>query len=350
MADAAPATLTVTTHLTPAQQDEVTALVERAAAQDEHRAVNDAGLLALRSNPDAPRSDPDEPRDPRDEEPVRPGPLHVLAHQPGAGSSTGQATALVGYAQAVWESDGPVAALVVDPDRRQRGIGAALWRALAQQSPEPLRSWATGNTPAAQALAASQGLQPIRTLLVLGRSLDGDLPPTEPPAGITIRTFRPDQPGDITGWLQVNSRAFASHPEQGSMTRADFEQRMAEPWFDPAGLFLAVRPNQSGPTSGTDASSQEEIVGFHWTKREPGATAGEVYVIGVDPTAGVRGLGTPLLGAGLHYLRDTGATTVDLYVEADNTRALSLYRRYGFGPVTSDVMYSAPAAQSDGHG
>ncbi len=82
----------------------------------------------------------------------------------------------------------------------------------------------------------------------------------------------------------------------------------------------------------------------------PGAAGGEVYVIGVDPTAGVRGLGTPLLGAGLRHLRSTGATTVDLYVEADNVRALSLYRRYGFSPLTSDVMYAAPARQADGLG
>ena len=345
MADPAPATLTVTTHLAPAQQDEVMALVERAATLDGHRAVNDAGLLALRSS-----SSESESGQPTGES-ARHAPVHVLAT---VDSATTGPTSLVGYAQAVWEEDGPVAALVVDPDHRRQGIGAALWQMLAQQSTEQLRAWATGNTPAAQALAASQGLQPVRTLLVLGRSLDGELPPTGPPTGVTIRGFDPDRPGDIDGWLRVNSRAFASHPEQGSMTRADFEQRMAEPWFDPAGLFLAARPAQfatqsSAPTD-EQADEQEEIIGFHWTKREPGAATGEVYVIGVDPTAGIRGLGTPLLGAGLRYLRDTGATAVDLYVEADNVRALSLYRRYGFTPVTSDVMYSVPPARSNGLG
>ena len=37
----------------------------------------------------------------------------------------------------------------------------------------------------------SLGLRPVRTLQILARPLSGDLPPAEPLAGITIRTFRP---------------------------------------------------------------------------------------------------------------------------------------------------------------
>ena len=43
---------------------------------------------------------------------------------------------------------------------------------------------------------------------------------------------------------------------------------------------------------------------------------------------------------GSRHLREIGATEVDLYVEADNERALALYRRYGFSRVTADVMYA----------
>ena len=316
MAEPSPATLTVTDDPSPTEQQQVIDLVGRAAAVDGHASVNEAGLLALRS----------------DSGDNAAGTLsrHVLGRDPGSGD-------LIGYAQAIGEAAGPVAALVVDPEHRRRGLGSALWRRLAAAIPATLRVWATGDTPAARALATSLGLRPVRTLQVLGRPLTGDLPPADPPAGITIRTFRPGR--DEEAWLAVNARAFAFHPEQGSLTRGDLELRKAEDWFDPAGFFVAVRDDPAAGGSDADAP----IVGFHWTKRVPGSPTGEVYVIGVDPAAGVRGLGTPLLGVGLRHLRDLGASQVDLYVEADNTRALALYRRYGFDLVTADVMYAAPA-------
>lgn len=335
MADPHPAVLTVTVSPSPAQRDQVLALVSRAADRDGHPGVNEAGLLALR------RSRSSAGRDPAlADSPER----HVLAHDPATG-------ALVGYAQAIAEDSGPVAAVVVDPDHRQRGVGGDLWRRLAAETPGRLRVWASGDTAAARALADSVGLRPVRTLQVLGRSLGGDLPPSDPPAGIDIRPFRPGQ--DEDGWLAVNGRAFAHHPEQGSLTRADLDLRMAEPWFDPAGFFLAVRsstaanPGAPAPEVATEGADTS-IVGFHWTKHEAGAATGEVYVIGVDPTAGVRGLGTPLLGAGLRHLRNVGAREVDLYVEADNERALALYHRYGFTLVSADVMYAAPAPAGSG--
>jgi mycothiol synthase len=313
MADPSPAAIAVTERATPAEQDAIAALVHRAADSDGHQAVNEAGLLALRHGPGIAGTS----HRPAVGHPA----VHVLAHASGTGE-------LVGYGQLRWENSGPVAALVVDPDHRRRGVGAALWTALTRHAPAPLRVWASGNGPGARALANRQGLRPVRTLLVLGRSLGGDLPPVDPPDGVIFRTFRPGE--DERDWLTVNASAFATHPEQGSLTRTDLEQRMAEPWFDPAGLFLAVR--------------QGRPIGFHWTKREQGSPIGEVYVIGVDPTAGVPGLGTPLLGVGLRHLRDRGATSVELYVEADNARALALYRRHGFSPVSADVLYAAPGA------
>ena len=312
MAESSPATLSVTDDPAPTEQQQVIALVARAAAQDGHPAVNEAGLLALR------RTDRD----------TDPAPTHVLAHDPDTGD-------LVGYAQAIGQESGPVAALVVAPDRRRRGIGSALWRRLATETSGPLRVWASGDSPAARALAASEGLQPIRTLRVLARSLGGDLPSAAPPAGISLRTFRPGL--DEEEWLAVNARAFALHPEQGSLTRADLEQRKAEAWFDPAGFFLAWREEPAGP----------RLLGSHWTKVHPAGEAGdapvgEVYVLGIDPDAQGTGLGRALTDLGLAHLRARGLSHVLLYVEEDNTAAVALYERSGFTRFMVDVSWRRP--------
>lgn len=227
-------------------------------------------------------------------------------------------------AAAFADGDAPVE-LVVDPEHRRRGHGTALLRRLLDDG--ETRFWAHGDLPSAQDLAASQGLRAIRTLLVL--RLEPESTPDEPstPDGVTIRTFRPD---DVDAVVRVNGRAFASHPEQGAMDRADFERRASSDWFDPAGLFLAVRDRE-----GRDG----EVVGFHWTKVEDGV--GEVYVVGVDPSEQGSGLGTALTARGLRHLWDAGLRTIDLYVEGDNAPALAVYQRLGFTEHARDVLYSA---------
>ena len=60
------------------------------------------------------------------------------------------------------------------------------------------------------------------------------------------------------------------------MDADDLAARMAEPWFDPAGLLVA--------DTGTRAR------GFHWTKQHD-ADLGEVYVVAIDPAAQGQGLG-----------------------------------------------------------
>ncbi len=213
--------------------------------------------------------------------------------------------------------------LVVDPDHRRQGHGGSLLTRLLAAGESQF--WAHGDLPAAQALAASKHLETGRTLLVLRLEM-GVAPEPEPtPDGVTIRMFHPD---DVDAIVQVNGRAFASHPEQGAMDRADFGQRASSDWFDPGGLFVAVR---DGVGRGGD------VVGFHWTKVE--GDVGEVYVVGVDPAEQGSGLGRSLTARGLRHLHDSGIRTVDLYVEGDNEPALAVYRRLGFTEHARDVLY-----------
>jgi mycothiol synthase len=223
-----------------------------------------------------------------------------------------------------------MAELVVHPQSRRRGIGTEMIRAALSKTAGRNRFWAHGTLESARATASAVGLVPVRELVQMRRSLHGITEPSVPD-GIRIRTYA--GPTDDAELLRVNNSAFAQHPEQGGWAPTDLAERRAEKWFDPKGLFLAFDEK-------TDA-----LLGFHWTKvhtDEPGL--GEVYVVGVDPSAQGSGLGGLLTSVGVAYLaRQLAAAahpTVMLYVESDNTAALRTYRRLGFTEHSVDTAYA----------
>ncbi|MCF6523829.1 mycothiol synthase [Streptomyces sp. JJ36] len=274
-------------------------LIDAAARTDGQSAVSEQGRLQLRGG-------------------RRPGVRHLLLRHEGV---------LVGYAQL--EDTDPVEApageLVVHPAHRGRGYGRQLGQALLEASGRRLRVWAHGGHPAGRHLAQLLGLTLFRELRQLRRPLDeNDLPEPVLPEGVTVRTFEPGK--DDAAWLAVNAEAFAHHPEQGSLTQRDLDDRKAEPWFDPHGFFLAFR--------------DDRLVGFHWTKVHSAEQLGEVYVLGVSPSEQGSGLGRALTLLGLRHLaRDRALPTAMLYVDADNGAAMRVYERLGFRTHETDLMY-----------
>jgi len=73
------------------------------------------------------------------------------------------------------------------------------------------------------------------------------------------------------------------------------------------------------------------IAAYCWTKvhTDEVPPVGEVYVIAVDPQYHGRGLGRALTLAGYEHLADAGLTRAMLYVDADNTPAVTLYLDLG---------------------
>ncbi|MFE7973809.1 mycothiol synthase [Streptomyces shenzhenensis] len=284
--------------LSPDQAEAVLELLAAAAGTDGQQAVSEQGRLQLRGG-------------------AREGVSHLLLRVDDE---------LVGYAQ-LEDTDpveAPAAELVVHPSHRGHGHGRALGSALLAASGKRLRVWAHGGHAAARHLAQVLGLTLFRELRQMRRPLTGlQLPEPRLPEGVTVRTFVPGQ--DDAAWLAVNAAAFAHHPEQGSLTQRDLDDRTSEPWFDPAGFFLAERAGQ--------------LVGFHWTKAHAEEQLGEVYVLGVAPGAQGGGLGKALTTVGLRHLAAQGLPTAMLYVDADNTAAVSVYERLGFVTHETDLMY-----------
>lgn len=264
-------------------------------------------------------------------EPLNEAALLALRHHglaDGALWLAGPAAQPQGFA---WVHGGEVD-LVVAPSARRRGAATALAAAVTGALPHAaLSAWSHGNHPAAARLAERLGWERVRDLWVMRRPLT-DLPPLDVAAdraraaGVAVRPFRPG--ADESAFLALNAVAFAQHPEQGRMTREDLDRRMAEPWFDAAGFFVAER-------AGTGAGG---LLGFHWTKvHDADPPVGEVYVVGVSPEAQGTGLGRLLTLTGLHHLAGLGLGEVLLYVEADNAPAIATYSGLGFTHAACDT-------------
>ncbi len=204
-----------------------------------------------------------------------------------------------------------------DPGNRQ-DVGIRLWLRHADD---------IGDT-----VLAAHGFSIERTLLQLRCELplSEALTQTNEASGPHVRPFCVGQDND--SWLASNNRAFADHPEQGGWDRATLAQRQLEPWFDADGFRVV---------SGNVGHASPTIDAWCWTKihNDTQPPMGEIYVIGVDPSAQGRGLGRRLAIDGLSWLASRGLGTGMLYVDADNDAARSLYASLGFAEDHRDRAY-----------
>lgn len=210
------------------------------------------------------------------------------------------------------------------PEIETEALQLLLTRATGEQ-----RFWVHGERPATEAALTNAGFVPARSLYRM--ALDPALLPTgqtraldlTPPAGFSLRAYG-TATNDDAAWVAANAAAFATHPEQGRITIADFAQMRQEPWFDSADLILL------------DAGDQ--LAGSTWVKTlrdtddqatEPGVTC-ELYAVGVRPEYAGKGLGRLLLDVTLARMAEHAPHEVTLYVDGDNTAALRLYESAAF--------------------
>lgn len=237
----------------------------------------------------------------------------------------------VGYAQVTRGTDSWALEFVVDPHHRVPGncIGTDLVRGalevVASEGGGHVHMWIPKPSAEHDEVAAENGLVRGRDLYQMRRPL-----PLGETTDLPTRPFVVGRDEDM--WLDVNNRAFAWHPEQGGWDLATLKQREAEPWFDPEGFLLHER--------------DDVLAGFCWTKihADHDPPLGEIYVIAVNPDFQGTGLGRKLVVAGLDHLARAGLTVGMLYVDAQNTAAVELYKRLGFTIDHIDRAYTIDVA------
>jgi mycothiol synthase len=240
----------------------------------------------------------------------RPGYVGLLGWQPGHDH-------LIAYCQVSRGNDSWALDLVVHPHHRYEmaSIGPQLLseaiNVIREAGGGHVHWWVFEPNEIHKTLAESIGLNEGRTTLQMRVAL-----PLNEATDIVTTPFRSG--ADDERWLAVNNAAFADHLEQGGWTQSTLDSRKQEPWFNPNGFLLL--------------NEGDELAGFCWTKvhLDTAPVLGEIYVIAVHPRFSGKGLGQALAIAGLTHLQRAGISTGMLHVDADNERAVNLYKSLGF--------------------
>ncbi|MDY5585451.1 MAG: GNAT family N-acetyltransferase [Arcanobacterium sp.] len=227
--------------------------------------------------------------------------------------------------------------LAVLPQLRKKGFGAMILRRLQNELGAEFSEfsfWAHGDLPGSRELAKLVGLEAYRKLLVLEKDLLAKNSPLENlplehliPGNSTlkaegfslqdfvIRPIKVSETAELMALVELNQQAFRNHPEQGKLLRENFVERFAQTWFDSELLFGVF--------------IESKLRAYLWLKPES-AEELELYVLGISPHYQGQGLGKILTSLAVHTAIARGYKRVILYVDAENTAAMSTYLRAGF--------------------
>lgn len=199
-------------------------------------------------------------------------------------------------------------------------VGVLLERIEDAADPESL-IWIRAATDEEARAVEAAGYASARRLLVLRRPLDLPIPSADPPGGVDLRSYIPEDDEMIADLLAA---AYEGTPDEGWDVEM-FRERRDSDWFEAEDLIVAEgRPG--------------DIAGIHWMKRR-GEGQGEVYNLAVAPDAHGLGLGRALLREGLRHLADVGCHDVILWVDEANSPALAMYSSEGFEQIWADVAF-----------
>lgn len=164
-------------------------------------------------------------------------------------------------------------------------------------------------------LLERSGFTRSREILRMWRTLDGDLPAPQWPAGVTVRSYANEDAPRVHTLLDATYAGW--DPDYVELAHDDWLAFMTDhDEFDPALWFLAERDGVLVACA------------LHWRETDG---KGWVKDLVVHEDERGRGLGRALLEHGFRKYRERGVGRVGLKVDANNpTGAVRLYERLGF--------------------
>lgn len=179
-----------------------------------------------------------------------------------------------------------------------------------------------------RSLLADLGFVPVRSSFELERPGDvSDLPAPSWPEGIVPVPFRLGVDDE-----ELHGMIYSFWTDVPGHTRRPIDEwrslLLAGPWFDPDLVVVVRRDGGTGPLVG--CALGRTFVG----------SVGWVSQLGVAPAARGRGLGRAILLEACHRLARRDVEVIGLGVEAENDRALGLYRSVGMAVAREWVHWS----------
>jgi GNAT superfamily N-acetyltransferase len=233
-----------------------------------------------------------------------------------------------GAVDPAWRRRGIGAALLADNERRMREIAAGHETA----NPRFLGSWTGDTQPAAAALLAGAGYEPVRWFFDMTRPHLDDIPDVPLPDGLGIRPITMD---NVRAVWDADIEAFRDHWGGFDGSEEMFQRWMASPLTD---LSLWVVAFDGDEVAGgiINGINDEENAAL-------GINRGWLASVFTRRRWRRRGVARALIARSLAVLRRRGVTSAALGVDADNpSGALGLYEDAGFAVTYRSTAWRKP--------
>ena len=156
----------------------------------------------------------------------------------------------------------------------------------------------------------------VRTEWIMNLDFDVEIKEQYPGPNFSLASFKVGSDEEILATLQ--NLCFEEHWGFSPNTRPQIEAQMKHPSSPPEGVLILKQ--NSFP------------VGYVWTEQKSSSEGilGQIGMLGVHPQMRGHGLGNYLMTQGIQFLKECGATSINLTVDSLNIPAWKIYQSIGF--------------------